>query len=421
MFYDLLQRNHKVCRIELNDDYEFAGISEIYDSNRIPLGTNKAQYDSPGKEIDSEKFKIWWKSRFVPSDRAFLRKVFEKLKIKSVDELISRTHCASLSDQYWTQKADGNSRWEDVNFYTNSFDDSVGTVLLLNADRDFSEKSLDTPDFTTDGQLPKKWLIKDKIRYLVKGTESVFQQEPFNEWLASDICRKLNLSHVEYDVLNSEDKDGEKEYFSRCANFTDETKEFVPAYFVVNSFKKSNSDSDFNHFLKCSAKLGIKNVETDVTNMLLVDFLMSNTDRHYRNFGFLRNSETLEWLGFAPIFDTERSMFLSKATVKNRAPVDSPAKPFKDNHAQQFNLLSNEILKKLTLENLKNSGERFAQILKENVYMPEERIESLANCLDERISLAQSLIKENRKIKITKSRHQREIDRFNSLSSIVIS
>lgn len=421
MFYDLFQRNHKVCRIELNDGYEFAGISEIYDLNRIPLGTNKAQYDSLGKEIDNDKFKIWWKSRFVPSDRAFLKKVFEKLRIKSVDELISKTHCASLSDQYWTQKADGNLKWEDVNFYTNTFDDSVGSVLLLNTDRDFSENSVDSPDFTTDGQLPKKWLIKDNIRYLVKGTESVFQQEPFNEWLASDICRKLNLNHIEYDVLNSEDKAGEKEYFSRCTNFTDEHTEFVSAYFVVNSFKKSNSDSDFKHFLKCSEKLGIKNVENDVSNMLFVDFLVSNTDRHYRNFGFLRNSETLEWLGFAPIFDTERSMFLSKATVKNRAPIDSPAKPFKDNHAQQFNLLSNEILKKLPLENLKDSGERFSHILRENIYMPKERIESLKNCLDERILLARSLINENRKIKITRSKHQREIDRFNSLSSIVIS
>ena len=38
--------------------------------------------------------------------------------------------------------------------------------------------------------------------------------------------------------------------------------------------------------------------------MFLVDFIIANKDRHYRNFGFLRNSETLEWIGLAPVYDS---------------------------------------------------------------------------------------------------------------------
>ena len=33
--------------------------------------------------------------------------------------------------------------------------------------------------------------------------------------------------------------------------------------------------------------------------MLAADFILANTDRHLGNFGFLRDSETLEWKGTA--------------------------------------------------------------------------------------------------------------------------
>ena len=37
--------------------------------------------------------------------------------------------------------------------------------------------------------------------------------------------------------------------------------------------------------------------------MLAADYILANTDRHLGNFGFLRDSETLEWKGLAPIYD----------------------------------------------------------------------------------------------------------------------
>ena len=31
--------------------------------------------------------------------------------------------------------------------------------------------------------------------------------------------------------------------------------------------------------------------------MLVLDYIISNEDRHCNNFGFIRNAESLEWLG----------------------------------------------------------------------------------------------------------------------------
>ena len=47
--------------------------------------------------------------------------------------------------------------------------------------------------------------------------------------------------------------------------------------------------------------------------MILTDFVMAQTDRHFDNIGFLRNTETLEFTGFAPIYDSGESFYANTA------------------------------------------------------------------------------------------------------------
>ena len=46
---------------------------------------------------------------------------------------------------------------------------------------------------------------------------------------------------------------------------------------------------------------------------------MSNKDRHLNNFGLLRDSNTLEYIGFAPIFDSGNSMLYDNPYVAGSA------------------------------------------------------------------------------------------------------
>jgi len=39
------------------------------------------------------------------------------------------------------------------------------------------------------------------------------------------------------------------------------------------------------------------------------DRIINNIDRHYGNFGFIRNADTLEFQGFEPIFDNGNSLW----------------------------------------------------------------------------------------------------------------
>ena len=42
---------------------------------------------------------------------------------------------------------------------------------------------------------------------------------------------------------------------------------------------------------------------------IMTDYLMTNTDRHMNNIAVMRNPDTLQILGFAPIYDSGNAMF----------------------------------------------------------------------------------------------------------------
>ena len=83
-------------------------------------------------------------------------------------------------------------------------------------------------------------------------------------------------------------------------------------------------------YIICSNRLivksgGIKNVfsyikdlgfEKDLSNLLLFDAITANQDRHFGNFGLLRDNNTGKYIGLAPIFDNGESL-LSKALTND--------------------------------------------------------------------------------------------------------
>ena len=48
--------------------------------------------------------------------------------------------------------------------------------------------------------------------------------------------------------------------------------------------------------------------------MIVIDYLLANTDRHYNNFGAIRNANSLEWIGSAPIYDSGTSLWCNTPT-----------------------------------------------------------------------------------------------------------
>lgn len=157
--------------------------------------------------------------------------------------------------------------------------------------------------------LQKGWIIEDNKRILVKGTYTPNREEPFNEVLASMLSKVLNFYYCEYKISWLDNN-----IVSKCANFISSDEEIITAYDIFNSKKKPNNISDYEHYLSILAEHKVPNARKNVASMFLIDYLMLNTDRHLKNFGVIRNVNTLEWVRTTPIFDSGEAMECDKFT-----------------------------------------------------------------------------------------------------------
>jgi hypothetical protein len=218
-----------------------------------------------------------------------------------------------------------------VNFFQNEFSKDVGEILFGKTPKDKNNISLMSPDNTSDGVLKKKWIIADGKRLLMKGGNGFFEQQPFNEVIASAVMRRLGVSHAEYTLMFERGAP-----YSLCENFITPDTELVPAWRVYDAYKKDNRDSDLTHLLRCSDILEIPGVREGIDKMLAIDYIIANEDRHWGNFGFVRDANTLEWKGFAPIFDSGTSLWLNTSAIGR----DTESRPFRKSHGEQIKLVS---------------------------------------------------------------------------------
>ena len=119
------------------------------------------------------------------------------------------------------------------------------------------------------------------------------------------MLKKLNfLPFVEYEL----DIYGLK-LCSKCENFIDENTEFVPASHIYNLKRRLKGVSIYNHFLGLCEEYGIVGVKEYLDKMIAADKIIGNDDRHFGNFGFIRDVESAKIIGFAPLFDSGSSFY----------------------------------------------------------------------------------------------------------------
>ena len=145
-----------------------------------------------------ESIDAWWRRRAIPPTRDGIRGILDSMGIRSAVELLNRSHGLSLSDQYWVKPESSDLEWDTVNFFTNPFDEELGRTLLT-ARSSSHRFSLNAPDASTGGDLPKRWTIAgDGTRILIKAGRT--GQEPVNELIASDLCSRLGIPAVRYNL-----------------------------------------------------------------------------------------------------------------------------------------------------------------------------------------------------------------------------
>lgn len=389
MEYILKHKNIDVLSFDTDGNGNVSSVKEIYNIEHCPI--HLLDYKT-SKNIALYEF---WKRRSIPASRQNIERALEQLG-ETASSLVLKSFGLSLSDCYWAKPSNSNLEWKDINFYENTFSDDVGNILFNNANVS-KNPNLVSPDNTSDGWLKKRWVIRDGERVLIKAGSEPYQQEPFNEVLASKIYQELGLNHVPYKAVKIGDV-----FYSACPCFTSLTSELIPAWPVFNIAKRGNSTSMFNHLIDCAQKLGLQDSETlkqDICRMLLIDYITANTDRHLNNFGFLRNPDTLELTGLAPIYDSGTSMFYDKAVydLKNIIAHDSSkieAKPFAGNQKEQLRRIPyKEYCKDMNIDKLKDIPSFYDKLLDNNPRTTDDRRHLLCTILDNRIHETKRLIK----------------------------
>ena len=386
MEYRLMHQNKTVMHLELDEvTGSILKAGEIANREHLPLGV--AGYR---KEIDRGALNRWWQGRSIPASRSGLREALELLEIALPQTLAEKCLGLSLSDQYWICPAKQELRWEDVNFFDHAFSEDVGNALF-GRKSDSTRLNLMSPDNTSDGWLRKKWVIYNGKRYLMKGGSGQVQQEPFNEVFASRLMARSGMVDFVPYTLHWEDDMP----YSLCENFITRDTELVSAGSILQAWKKPNHVSLYRHFSDCCATLGIPNAREGLNHMLTIDFLIANTDRHLNNFGAVRNAETLEWLGLAPIFDCGTSLWNDLPTSKISMDADIPSKPFQPTHTRQIALVTD--FGWLDFMQLDGMREELEGLLAENPYMDEYRRGKLCDAFDGRISALREIVLEQKR------------------------
>ena len=256
-----------------------------------------------------EEYKRWCEFAIEDGLKEMLNKsgIYDE---DNFDLLDAKAYCLSLSDQYWVKKYNENILWENINFFDNEFSEDIGKVLF--SGETSLNLNLNTPDMTSNGNYEKRWKIINGDRYLIKAGGKMINQEPFNEVIATKLYERiLNADeYVKYELTYDSGK-----AVSICKNFITANTELIPAWKIDEYYEVEKNENKYEHYIRCLNKLNIPNANLLVDKMLICDFILANKDRHFNNFGVIRNVETLEFEKVAPIFDNGCSLWFDENDI----------------------------------------------------------------------------------------------------------
>lgn len=251
-------------------------------------------------ELTDKGLLRWLRRRVIPKNRRFVFEILESLNLDINDTkgIIDVCLGLSLNDSYWVVPSDFTGKFANYNLYENRFSEALSLVAYTGVGTTNRIKT--SPELTTNGMLRKAWRFFDGDGiYLYKGgTEGAINagKEPYSEFYASQIAERMGLNSIHYDLANWKGI-----LASTCKLFTDIDTSYIAIGYILE-------DSTIEDCLLYYKKLG-NDFYNELCSMLVFDALIYNEDRHFGNFGVLRDNHSGKIIRPAPIFDNGLSLF----------------------------------------------------------------------------------------------------------------
>ena len=246
-------------------------------------------------ELTNDGLAKWLKHRTIPKNRAYVHNFLSKcgLNINRPMTIIKVSKGLSLNDCYWVVEEGFEGTYDKYNLYDNRFSQVLALIAFTGYGSSIRTSLDSCPEFTTNGMLPKCWRRKDGKILLYKGGTSGASNtgnEPYSEYYAAQVAKVLGVNAIEYGLSQ-----WKGELCSTCELFTSKDYSFLPVGRIVTS-------GGMTAVIEYYEKLGNEFVEA-LNDMLVLDAIIMNTDRHFGNFGFIIDNKTNKIVAPAPLFD----------------------------------------------------------------------------------------------------------------------
>ena len=197
------------------------------------------------------------------------------------------------------------------------------------------------------------------------------------EYYASQIAEAMRLNAVRYELENWKGITA-----SRCALFTSPDVSYVPIGRIIDGV---NLRKCLDYYDDLDRKRGAGFGE-QLRSMLVFDALIWNEDRHFGNFGVLRDNHTGDIIAPAPIFDNGLSLlcFAGSGELRDLAAL----REYAGTRTNPYNLTFEEVCaavmgSRQKAELRRMIGFRFRR--HPSINLPEEHLQLLEKLLEQRV------------------------------------
>jgi hypothetical protein len=231
--------------------------------------------------------------RRAPKHRKHIAELLEQAGCDTLEGFLRVTHGLSLNDTFWVREAGSDLNWDAVSLYQNPFDEVI-SIAAFDGVISSTELSSTSPEYGTDGRYAKCWVREDSQIFLYKSGSDTYELEPLSEFLATQVAKLICKDYVPYDMGFYHGR-----LVSKCPLFTTEQ---------IGLAKVSDlqlPDRSIAGLLGYYESIGSGDA---FRRMCILDALILNVDRHLGNFGVLFDTDTMEVLGAAPVYDHNRSL-----------------------------------------------------------------------------------------------------------------
>jgi len=210
----------------------------------------------------------WMKTRYSAGSNVSARRLMlTAFGSDNHENVIEATRTLSLSDCYWLKRQDESVSFNDITPYIHKEWDGTG---------DFKGASIST--LFVNGAADKKWL----------DSKTLLKVRSYKEYEPYELCYTLGLENT------AEAKKSDEGIL--LTNFTS------PDYFL-----ESMEQSGFSRKKDNPREKAVEIFKEQAVALFVIDYLVEHDDRHWGNYGFLRNSNTGEYISMAPYYDFDWS------------------------------------------------------------------------------------------------------------------